>query len=361
MFKKINLLLLLLFTSGTVLAQNEISPDNYLQWGTVKIPIQELVNGSNGQLKIKAEDLFEVANEPMVLIKDGKDAHLKSFYFIITQLQKKASPVFEYVPIYEKSKATSFHGRAYLEEHLKDGEFIYLRNLIGKDSIEHFLTIEIERQNPIVKKSFKLPKIPQEEVFEFQILDIEEEKVIVKIDTTNEKTLKIHNMYKNKTKYNVVHLPNFKTTRRYITKSDLIHQDDEQLINLVETNELKNTNINLFPEFWEYDKNGIMEIKWGNMVSSNSYGIYDLQDAIGSRFILSQGFQSLPILRMKVIVASPNQEPISYLTEDINHPKLQSILALAEENTTILITDILIKNNQGEGTYFPPSFQFNIE
>jgi len=369
----------------SIMAQSEIPSKDYLEWGSIHIPLNELVNGTNARIKLKREDILASASAPMILYKNGKDAKLESFSMFITKENRTASPQFINVQNYDSDDAMDTHGKPFLKEHLYEGEYIYLNKLKGKDGEEHFITIQILYKNPPLILDFKLPVIPKGEVFGFQIQEMENQKSIVKLDTTDEKNSKIFNTYKNYDSYEVFHITNFKTTRRYLTKKDFLDIPNETVIDLVADENINNINLNLIPEFSNYDKK-IIELKWGEMQAIDDpktkktwtlqeaatmtyeermerpkFDNYDLLDALGSRFLLSQGFQSYDIQRMKVVLSNQNNNPISYITDDINNSKLTSILEKLEPNTIILITDILIKNSQGESIYFPPSFMFKIE
>ena len=71
MQQKITLTILTIFLPFFLFAQNEIPSNDYLQWGEIKIPINELVNGSNGRIKMSLKEVLESANEPIILIKNG--------------------------------------------------------------------------------------------------------------------------------------------------------------------------------------------------------------------------------------------------------------------------------------------------
>jgi gamma-glutamyltranspeptidase/glutathione hydrolase len=61
MLQKIILSILILSLNLVLLAQNEIHSDDYLQWGKIKIPINELVNGTNGSVKLSLKEVLAPA------------------------------------------------------------------------------------------------------------------------------------------------------------------------------------------------------------------------------------------------------------------------------------------------------------
>ena len=180
------ILTILIFSFNLALqAQNEIPPEDYLLWGKIKIPINELVNGSNGSIKMSLEKVLVSANEPITFIKNGKDAQLKSFYLIITKDKLTTSPSFVHVEDYDKKKARNIHGKSFLEKNLKEGERIYFNNLKGKDTEDHFLNIEISYSKAPLKLNFSLPNIPRDEVFGFQIQEFPNQQLKIKLDTAD--------------------------------------------------------------------------------------------------------------------------------------------------------------------------------
>ncbi|MEM6964491.1 MAG: hypothetical protein AAF573_06990 [Bacteroidota bacterium] len=382
------MLFLVLFFVGqnAIQGQNEIPPKGYLQWGKIHLPIHELVNGRNGRIGLKLEEILEVANFPILLFQGDEEVKLDKFFFTITKQKRKGAPKFVIIEDYDQEDAARWHGRVFLEEHLEEGEHIFLSNLMGKNGEQFFLTIEVLYDNPPKRLDFTLPPIPKGEVFGFQVVDLENQ-LQVKLDTTAETTLKVYNTYKDLEKYELLHIPNFKTTRRYLTEEDVIQIKDETVFNWVKNEAIKKIDLNLLPEFTGYKADDFMELKWGGMVTSNNrssttiadpivlknskgeffnihsknYDTYDLQDAIDGRFMLAHGFKNYPIKRMKVVIFPAEGTPTSYITDDINHPELQDICYKIQSNTIILITDILIENEQQEYLYFPTSFIFGIE
>lgn len=385
MGRKLLLLIFTLLISSWSWGQNEIKSESYLQWGEIKVPINELVNGTNGSIKLGLKEILQSANEPLVLIKDGQDAKLKSLFIIISKDKLTSSPAVVSIENYDKKNALNLHGRAFLEKNLKEGERIYFNNLRGKNTEEHFLNIEVAYSKLPLKLNFSLPKIPREEVFGFQIHEFPNESLKIKLDTTNVETEQIFNTYKKLDKYEIVHIPNFKTTRRYITPKDVLNINCQEQVNLVSDPDIQKIDINLLPEFTAYTEFDI-ELKWGEMKTTDlrrsfsgsgndgvfienssgqiirfqDYDKYDFEAAIGQRFILSQGYKTYPIKRMKVYIIELNNKANSYITDDINNKELEQIFQKVDSNTMILFSEIVITNDVNELLHFPTSLLFGI-
>ncbi|MFK7774261.1 MAG: hypothetical protein AB8F94_19085 [Saprospiraceae bacterium] len=385
MQQKIILTILIIFSTFLLSAQDEISPNDYLQWGKIRIPINELVNGSNGRIRMNLNDVLESANEPIILMKNGKDAQLKDFIFIITKNNRTSPPIYLPVEDYDKKNALNTHGKAFIKKNLQQGENIYFTNLKGVDSEEHFLSIDISYSKPPLKLNFSLPVIKKEETFGFQIHEFPDQPLKIKLDTTDQALEKIFNTYKKVDKYTIVHIPNFKTTRRYLTEKNTLNLDCESNFDLVKEEQTKKIDLSLLSEFTDYNGFAI-ELKWGEMKTTDlrrsfsgggndgtfiensmgeiikfeDYDKYDLQDAVGGRFLLSQGFQSYKIKRIKVYIIPKNEAPISYLTDDINHPELEKVLLAIDKNTMILFSEIVIESDVNTLLHFPTSLLFGI-
>jgi hypothetical protein len=385
MLQKIVLSILILSLNLVLLAQNEIPSDDYLQWGKIKIPINELVNGTNGSVKMSLKEVLESANEPIVMMKNGEDVKVKSFYLIITKDKLSGSPTFLTIEDYDTKNALNIHGKPFLEKNLKEGERIYFNNLKGKNTEEHFLIIEITYSKTPLKLNFSLPDIPRGEVFGFQILELSNEPLRIKLDTADVAMEKIFNTYKKLDKYQTIHIPKYKTTRRYLTKKNVLDIQSESNFDLVKNKEIKKVNLALLPEFTDYNEFNI-ELKWGEMLTTDlrrsfsaggndgvfmensagqiikfqDYDKYDLQDALGQRFTLSQGYKTYKIKRMKIYIIPKNETPIAYETDDINHPDLEKVFLAIDKNTMILFSDIIIEGDVNELLYFPTSLLFGI-
>lgn len=385
MFQKL-ILAILIFSFNLVLsAQNEIPPEDFLLWGKIKIPVNELVNGSNGSIKLSLKNVLDSANEPIVFMKNGKDAHLKSFYLIVTKEKLTSSPSFVHVEDYDKKNARNIHGKSFFKKNLKEGERIYFNNLKGKETDDHFLNIEISYSIAPLKLNFSLPKIPRGEVFGFQIQEFPNQHLKIKLDTTDVAMEKIFNTYKKLDKYQIIHIPNYKTTRRYLTGKDILNIDSEDNIGLIENKDIKNINLELLSEFIAYNDFAV-ELKWGEMMTTDlrksfsaggndgvfmenssgqiikfqDYDKYDLQESLGQRFTLSQGYKTYPIKRMKVYIIPKGKTPIAYETDNINHPELEKAFLEIDKNTMILFSEIIIEYDVNELLYFPTSLLIGI-
>lgn len=385
MFRKLIFSFSIFLISTSLWSQSEINTNNYLQWGKIIIPINELVNGSNGRIKMSLKDVLESANEPIQLIKNGKDAHLKSFYFVITKNNRASSPTFVHIENYDKKDALNTHGKAFVKKNLQEGQNIYFNNLKGEDAEEHFLSIQITYSKKPLKLNFTLPKIKKEETFGFQIHEFPNQPLKIKLDTTDQALEKIFNTYKKLGKYKIIHIPNFKTTRRYLTPKNMLDIECEKNFDLVKNEQTKKIDLNLLPEFTDYNGFAI-ELKWGEMKTTDlrrsfsasgndgtfiensmgevikfeDYDKYDLQDAIGRRFLISQGYQSYKIKRMKIYIIPKEETPVSYVTDDINHADLEKVFLGIENNTMILFSEIIIETDANVLLHFPTSLLFGI-
>jgi len=183
----------------------------------------------------------------------------------------------------------------------------------------------------------------------------------------------------------VVHIPNFKTNRRYLTEKNILKIESKAAINFFQNNKMGEIDLNLLSEFTDYNEFAI-ELKWGEMVTSDlrrsfsangndgvfmensvgeiirfeDYDKYDLQNALGKRFALSQGYKTYKIKRMKIYIIPKGEAPTLYETDDINHPELEKVFFKIEKNTMILFSDIVIEKNVNELLYFPTSLLFGI-
>jgi hypothetical protein len=229
-----------------------------------------------------------------------------------------------------------------------------------------------------------LPDIPKGEVFGFQIQEFPNERLKIKLDTADTEMEKIFNTYKKYDKYDIIHIPNFKTTRRYLTEKDLLNIKCKNELSFVQNKKTQEIDLNLIPEFSDYNGFNI-EIKWGDMKASNlrnsfsatgrdgfietskgeiitfqDYDKFDLQGSLGGRFMLSQCFQTYKIKRMKIYIIPKNEAPNSFVTDNINHQELEKIFLEIEKDTMILFSEIIIEKDVNELLHFPTSILFGI-
>ncbi len=191
--------------------------------------------------------------------------------------------------------------------------------------------------------------------FAFQIINVPDRKTTLKADTLLTENQRNLEMYSDRSRYDIVHIPGFKTNRRLLSADDFIwwHEEGKELENrslifkLREYNDYIGQSVGLF---------------WGE-IFANPNGINltrkDIIDNQNFPLVLRVGKDELEIIEFEMIVRRGEEEPeihfIKRKNGEIRLPDLSEI----DIKTGIFIQKIVIQS-ENDLEYFPINFSFNV-
>ena len=258
---------------------------------------------------------------------------------------------------------------------MTNNSIINLVNIKTKDGFAFNATIQFKKTQNGYISPIKLPNIPKDEVFNFQIVSFDNQKTILRVDTTNKETYHIVKIYSNPEKYQIIHLPSFKSTRRYISEEELLDLKTKS-INLIENESLARLSFLNVLEFTDYSIEKIPFIfQWGELknisyeldnekrilIIENQFSPDDIIENFDRSIFLNLGYQDFEILKMRVSIVPESGIPISFITDHLNYLDIQKRMEKITSSTTIVFEEIFIKNKKDQTIFLPPAFRFIVE
>ena len=355
----------------------EVEKDIYVfHWGDLSQTIHKSDKNHSVAIKTDLEHLKETIEQPFYLIKNKERVEIERFTILVYNYGKPNISTAIGVDNYNPRRPEKSHGHEKIGL-LTNRTQLHLIDVEAKDGFKFLahITLSTNIQSYVPAK---LPNIPKGEVFEFQVISFEDEKTILRVDTTNDAIQHIQKIYANPEKYQIIHIPNFKTTRRLISEVDFIKIDSKSQV-LIEDKTLADLSFTAVPEFTNYsiEKKPFL-LEWGEMknitfeeieilkgndklISENLFQPDDIQEAIGNPLFLSLGYQDFEIVKMRVSIVPESGISTSFITNHLNYPEIEDALMEIPNRSVILFDEIFIKNKEGETIFLPPAFQFIIE
>jgi hypothetical protein len=158
--------------------------------------------------------------------------------------------------------------------------------------------------------------------------------------------------------YQIVHIPDFNTNRRFVDVAARLFSEDE-----IEENYLSiaRFDINVLPEYQAFQSQ-LVQLDWGEMIanpSSENYITKDFKTSYSKELNLKIGEESFDIQSFRLILKEKKQAAIAYHSEKIKESSLLHFLRKIIPETSIYFDDLIIQKN-GQYFYLPINFVFNI-
>ena len=193
------------------------------------------------------------------------------------------------------------------------------------------------------------------EPYNFQLLDPLDAATILRIDTLTNK--KIFGYYKNDGQTKIIHIPNFKTSR---TTVDEKNEDNLEKIVSLPSSYPTGEALNM-PEFVDFSPS-TLKLHLGEFIANPESKNISLEDfrVKKRKFSLWQNNKELKIKRFRLIIFDKQNEPKSFIINNLNNQEWQNYFKLLAPENAIYFDKIIMEKN-GESFYLGQSFLFKIE
>ena len=374
---RLKLLLFFIYTPSFLFGQDLVEKDIYVfSWGTLSDTIID-VNEIYHSIRIQTDfsTLKKVIDNPIFIMKNGERIEIESFGLSVYNRRRADLTQAFQVDKYNPRKSAKSHGNEKIGHLLTDFTQLHFFNVKAKNDFTFNASIQFEKQNKGYVSHVKLPDIPKGETYDFQVISFENQKTILRVDTTNESTKHIQKIYANPSKYQIIHIPDFKTTRRYVSEVDLLDVKTES-ISLIENDELVSLSFLEVPEFTDYSIEKIPFIlQWGELQNlkyeifreteiiktENAFSPDDIIENSTRLLFLNLGYQDFEIVKMRVSIVPESGIPYSFVTDHLNYSIIQKEIENISSSTTILFDQLFIKSKNDKIIFLPPAFRFLIE
>lgn len=354
-------------------------------WGALELPVvnEPLPPNKAKQFVISRDSLVENFYKQMYFTKGGKRMKLDLIAVVIYNSTGGTS-MYHFNDEDDFTVEEGWVGERIME-FVEYGAHFSLRGFVDNVPINS-VAFRVEKANdayhqPVYFKPFFGSEI---DTFGFQLYRSVGRKTIVRLDTTAASTTSIYDMYKDKTdKYEILHIPKFKTVRRYYSDTEKLwpSNDFSRLTFLEKTKDLP-LEMEQFPEFFDV-KDKTIYLEWGTEKSPNIKIELNHRQRKVWRFIppdslsveahqelvnrisqtdpyLMVGDEKYTLARFDCWMTSEDGADVRLVTETIRHPEISNILKNIPKRSSVFFDNLLIKNKDGELVWFPMSFVFNF-
>ena len=191
--------------------------------------------------------------------------------------------------------------------------------------------------------------------FSFQIINVPDRKTTLKADTLLAENQRNLEMYSDRTRYDIVHIPGFKTTRRLLSADNFLwwHEEGKELEN--------RSLIFKLPEYNGYIGHPV-GLFWG-AIFANPNGINlsrkDILDNQNKPLSLRVAKEELEIIEFEMVVQRGEEEPEIYFIKRKNGEIRLPDLSEIDIKTGVYFQKIVVKV-EDELMYFPSNFAFHV-
>lgn len=355
-----------------------------LLWGEIEIPIQSYSNQNVGILsyELTLQEFLKIIRSPLKLKKNGEGYLPKEVEIIIHDNERdgflmqnpKKFGQKEYLSFMSWRTATNGNQEKQ-DEHIfrttingdtemyfQKEEYEQIFKLINnKASVlirimdDHLLAASIWVKNPI--GDFTPPQhinINEKKIYDFQLVTPLEGIAVLKIDTI--KSAKISNMYRDKNKYKIIHIPNFQTTERVLDEKENPSQSARPLIyNSV-------TEVDYLPNY-VVEKPRNFRVEWGALIAgpeSENLSLKEFHQNALAAPILFHGPQQLDYSKIRLsIIKDKTVFTKSFSKKDFNSKEMGTVLNKIGTETSIYLDKIEI-TDKGIRKHLQHRFLFKV-
>ena len=197
-------------------------------------------------------------------------------------------------------------------------------------------------------------------IYGFQLIEESGSPLSIKLDTSNSEVVKIYAMYKNKPLYKVIHVPGFKTHRRYLGQKEKLF-DSKSIRSVYAICDQYNPVY--LPEMTWKDKE-MPSLMWGKYTLGEGKEIsyIPIQD-LNNLFFENLGLKncnSLTLLQFEIIILRPGFDPISIITNSIHEAQIAKLFSTLKEGSSIYFKNLVILDYEGQVFLNPETYSFHI-
>ncbi|GEM_PF-3894532 len=211
---------------------------------------------------------------------------------------------------------------------------------------------------------FKAPIFPQfnndSEIFSWQLVG-NLKKSLLKADTTVAANKSLVAIYKNKSKYDILHIPGYTTKQRYIKAGEDFWPADD-VSSTINLSKLKTQPIYMYSEIAVAQEYSV-SASWGSMNAapiSQNHSVQVWKENYGKPFNINVPSTAITLEQCELIIVPDRGEVFRVIAQKWDDPKLLDIFSKIEDRTTIYFQNILVKNDKGLVVHLPMVFGFLI-
>ena len=341
-------------------------PRYELLWGEIRTELEKYANPNvyTGSIEVDLETFLKNTRQPLTAFRDGQPVpieflELNRFHFsrketYTWRLQVDTVAGFAILP--EKT------GEMAIADKLKAGDDLSLFGSLGEIQL-NTVHIRIKDPNGLFEPQIAISHHNQNPAdFGFQVISREGYKTRLKIDTTDTSTRHILDMYRDQDRFEIIHVPGFKTNNRLVSA-----KQKDPLLNVIASEEREDWFYTDFlPEFTDY-QDEVPHLIWGNIYAMPSGDVYSLEDyraSLAKEPRMTLGDRELEFRRCLVVVVPEGEKArvLDLSADDLRRADQLSALQEVGPRTSVLLTSILIADpaDPARTLHYPGEFLFHI-
>lgn len=329
-----------------------------IKWGEMRVLLEKIANPNvwNGRLEIDYDDFAEMHGSSVSILKNGESQLLQNFQidkFDPTDEVKYPRRFYNYADENFKEKYESVIPEKLLAEY-NPGAGYYLRGETEDINFEAYIRI-IDPYDPYRAEKYAAMHSNDPAEFTYQVINFPGKKTVLKTDTLQADNQAFVKMYDDRSRYEIIHVPNFQTNLRLLTADNFIWWEKE-------TERKKRR-----PDFWrlpEYiDYIGQpTALLWGDLFANPNSPVLtraDVSDNARRALRLQIGEKRIFPQRFEMLVRRGEEEPEIFQIERDNREYLLPDLSEIETETSIYFQKITLES-EGREMFLPVTFAFHI-
>ncbi|MCB0704607.1 MAG: hypothetical protein KDC34_04830 [Saprospiraceae bacterium] len=329
-------------------------------WGNLEIPLEKYANPDvyRGFLELPLDSFLNSVSSQMRFF--ARDSLLEMEHLTIRAYGDPSWRSVIWYPEIVDDAATldEWVSRDDLAAKLTPGSEITLYGRAG-DMYVNTVAIRIHDPNELYQPLFRAPEINQDPAeFDYQLINRPGYESIVRMDTLQESSHRIVNMYRNKPDYRIVHVPGFRTNERLVNawESETEFIESQPYLSVAD--------FNIFSELPEYHdfQDSLVQLNWGEMWAMPNSEVYEPNEYELNRresLRLWIGSRSFTIEKATVDFARDGEVRGLYFLDstDLQTPH---VLPKAEPETSVFFKNLVIRDSAGTAYVLPVIFGFHI-
>ena len=348
---------------ATVIAQPRT--DFSLKVGKLVIPLKIVKGPTNyykGRIEVFKDDVIENLKEEISKLNKDKPFYGDKIliYFASHNQQPGTNVISCQLDMKEHTKIPADILTSIIEK-LEPKDNISFQSLGSNDTVA-MSNVIIYIKDP--NQTYRPPKFPSfstdKGVYSFQLVG-GLKKNLLKVDSTVESNKKLVAIYSDKKKFDLMHIPGYRTKNRYIKITDSFWPEDE-IEKKVSFSKQDLKPYYPYPEFaLENEASSIL--KWGKMSASpisSSNSVESFNANINLPLEISIPNTKLNIVQFEMIVVPDIGVTTKYVCDNISQPEVQEVLKLVENHTTVYFQNFMVKDDAGKLLYFPMVYAFLV-
>lgn len=348
-----------------VLQQTESSEAEFvLIWGELQIPLNKYANPDvyTGYVELDRTTFLKQIGNHIQILQGSEKLEIEELNLSFSEpgTWTWSSRENQILDIRQKNQAVI--GNKDLEQirdDLQNGDWLVLRGRAGNLYL-NTVNIQISDPHSLFQPTISFHPLQEEmPLYDFQVISGVGGKSTLRLDTTLASNEKVLNLYRDPERYDIIHIPGFKTYRRLLT-----YDSEGFYIQAAKKYPLEEWFYEMRIPTLHTKMDHLYKLVWGDLMaapSSNIYSYEEFQESTASDLQVFLAGEELPIKKCVVVVSPKLGDPDFAILEGNISEELRQLLAkkpIAPE--TSLLFSSMVTEKDGQSYMLPTGFVIQV-